>query len=111
LPQALLECRPKYLRLPRSLIDNGAPVDDIDEATGEAGKPASGGTVRERQQPDRHDGCLAETGRDRTQAREIANAEFVVEPDLPGKRAMACHGTKLLFKHFAHRENILAQPL
>ena len=76
-------------RLPQSfgefgrLIDHGAPVHDVDEA------PGQGSASRPRQQPDRHDGGLAQPGRDvYLRGQAAARQPFLEKPLLPRKGPM-----------------------
>ena len=61
------------------LIDHGAAVDDVDQATGQAC------SCRPSQQPERHDRGFAEAGRDVHGWREPAGRQPLEQTSLPGK--------------------------
>ena len=65
------------------LVDHRAAVDDIDEPARQRGSGSS------RQQPDRHDGGLAEARRNVHRRREIAGAHPREQPALPRKRRVS----------------------
>ena len=66
----------QFFRFSRGLVDDGAPVDDINKTAREL-RP-----VRTRDQPERHHRCLAEAGRNIERRRQISPYE------MPGEEAL-----------------------